>query len=250
MSISDEYRDLYSQHYADGEVATWRRIGAVGKARNICDAYDLGALLKLPRVVEIGCGEGSVAQALSELNFFSEYRGFDLSAAAVDLATSKQVPNAQFDAISESIVPLSDNCADLVVLTHVVEHLEHPRLLLAEARRLAPTVLVEVPTELNRGLADDYDWNPVGHINKFDGRTIRQLLQTCQFDVVVQFTTHPSREASLFESGGLKARLKWKAKDVGLHFAPRRAKRLFTYHETLLAVRSNRRHSATECAGG
>ena len=44
-------------------------------------------------------------------------------------------------------IPYDDNAFDLVVLSHVVEHVEHPRKLLYEAKRVARYVFIEVPLE-------------------------------------------------------------------------------------------------------
>jgi ubiquinone/menaquinone biosynthesis C-methylase UbiE len=192
-------------------------------------------------VVELGCGNGAIAHRLDELGFVSNYRGFDISDSGISQAVEINSANLSFS-VAAAPVPLADNSADLVVMSHVVEHLEHPRELILEARRIAPTVIVEVPLEVNRRLPEDYDWNPVGHINKYDRKTIRQLIQTCQFDILDQFTTCPSKHVMGYRQPGLKSYLKWALKQTTLVCTPRFARSQFTYHETLLATRNDAAH--------
>lgn len=239
--VSSEYRELYQDQYHAESEREWRRLGAIGKAANIKRAwYDIHGPRK-PRVVEIGCGDGAVAERLAELEFFESYEGFDLSASGITQARSRGIEGATFQLIDGDHIPVADE-HDLVVMTHVVEHLEHPRRLLQEARRIAPELIVEVPTELNQRIPKDYDWRPVGHINKYNSLLIRQLVQTCGFEVQVQFTTNPSLQVALYADGSRRSQANWAIKEYLLRYLPSLAKTSFTYHETLLARRSESKH--------
>ena len=68
----------------------------------------------------------------------------------------------------------ADNQFDLVLLSHVVEHVEHPRLLLYEAARVGKRLFVEVPLEDNVRLSDDFVFDHVGHINVYSRKTMRR----------------------------------------------------------------------------
>jgi len=241
LSTSRELQSHYDDYYT-GADAEWRRLGAVGKADNIVRAWNSIAKPKLPRVVELGCGNGAIARRLDQLNFFSSYHGFDISESGIEQAKQSNSSRLSFS-VAVTPVPAEDASADVVIMSHVVEHLEHPRELIYEARRVAPVLIVEVPMELNRGLSEDYDWNPVGHINKYDRKSIRQLIQTCRFDIVGQFTTNPSREVMTYKNPGLKSELRWAVKQAVLNFTPRLARSQFTYHETLIAVRNEAAHA-------
>ncbi len=242
MPASDHLRSHYRDFYIPGADTEWRRLGAIDKTDNIIRAWRSQSGLR-PRIVEIGCGDGAIAERLSELDFFISYRGFDISDSGIQRAKSRDISGAEFR-VSGTPIPADNDSADVVVMSHVVEHLEHPRELLREAHRIAPLLIVEVPLELNRGLAYDYDWNPVGHINKYNRTTIRQLVQTCQFDVITQFTTNPSRAVAEFHRPGRPSRLRWAIKQSALYCAPAIARNQFTYHETLVAGRNDRVHSS------
>lgn len=240
MPASEDLQRHYQSYYEGANDSAWRRIGAIDKAANIVRAWQSQSN-RQPRVVEIGCGDGAIAARLSELDFFDSYRGFDISESGVRTAKSRAISRAEFT-VCGSPIPAANDSADVVIMSHVIEHLEHPRELLKEARRIAPLLIAEVPLELNRGLPNDYNWDPVGHINKYNSKSIRQLVQTCQFDVLEQFTTNPSRAVAEFHRPGLASSAKWAIKQSTLQLAPHAARGQFTYHETLIAQRNDRSH--------
>jgi SAM-dependent methyltransferase len=244
MPASEDLKRHYQSFYASGKDAEWRSIGAIDKAANIVRAWHSQSASR-PRIVEIGCGDGAIAARLAEVDFFASYRGFDISDSGIESAKSRAIARAEFT-VCGSPIPVEDDSTDVVIMSHVIEHLEHPRELLKEARRIAPLLIAEVPLELNRGLTEDYDWDPVGHINKYSRKAIRQLIQTCQFDVLSQFTTNPSRAVAEFNSPGLRSSVRWAIKQSALRVLPDAARGRFTYHETLIAQRNERSHRTHE----
>lgn len=237
MQPSSRISDLYTAMYAGGVERDWRDAGAVDKADNIVRSCREAGLSARPRVVEIGCGEGAIAAALARRGFYSSYAGFDVSESGIREAEDRGVPGTSFTVTSGDRIPVADDSADVVLLCHVVEHVEHPRVLLYEARRIAQHVIVEVPLELNMRLPRDYVFDDLGHINKYTATSIRQLVQTCDLRVVGQFTTNPTRGHALFGNTSRKRVIAWHVKEHGLRLAPTVARSLFTYHETLLAQR-------------
>lgn len=235
--VSKRFQDLYKDIYVDGAAREWRDVGAVDKARNVETIWRQAHFSGRPRVVEFGCGEGAVAAALATRGFFSTYLGLELSRSGVEEATRRNIPGARFLEIATDEAALPPDSGDLAVLSHVVEHLEHPRALIYDAMRVAPWVVVEVPLELNARMPRDYVWDDLGHINKYTRTSIRQLLQTCDLDVVAQMTTNPSRDLFLFHQDTWQRRLEWRVKDAALRIAPGAARAALTYHETLLARR-------------
>lgn len=237
MPVSGRVKSLYTEQYEGGSERAWRDVGAIDKSGDIERAWTEAGLPARPRVVEIGCGEGAVAAALANRSFFDRYEGFELSASGVMEATARSVPGAEFRLVEGDSIPVEDDGADLAVLSHVVEHLEHPRQMIYEAARIAPYVFVEVPLELNSRLPRDYVWDDLGHINKYTSTSIRQLVQTCGLDVVVQFTMNPSKSVATFNDSSSKRNAEWLVKEKLLLVQPRLARSVFTYHEALLARR-------------
>ena len=222
--------------YADARERDWRDVGAIDKAGDIIRIWDEANLPARPTVIEIGSGEGAIAAALARAGFFSSYVGYELSESGVAESLARNVAGARFELIAGDRIPVHDDAVDLAILSHVVEHLEHPRQLIYEAARIARYVVVEVPLELNSRTPRDYVWDDLGHINKYTSTSIRHLVQTCGLRVVSQFTMNPSKAVQTFNDSSRKRQLEWQIKQAALRISPPLARELFTYHETILAT--------------
>jgi SAM-dependent methyltransferase len=234
--VRKDLQDLYDHAY-DGSEAGWRWLGALDKAQSV---VSLASELAPASILEIGAGEGSVLQRLSELAFGQRLYAAEISASAVELIRQREIPRlvecTRFDGYR---IPYADRQFDLVILSHVIEHVENPRLLLYEASRLGNRVLVEVPTEDNLAaewtMGQNYRPDGVGHINFFSPRTIRLLLQTCELTVLKERVYTPSRaihDASE-QRAGTRFKLgtaKYLVKRALLASTPGLATRLLTYH--------------------
>jgi SAM-dependent methyltransferase len=92
-------------------------------------------------VVDLGCGLGGYSKVLAERGF--DVRGFDVVPEYVERARDLGV---RADVYDGERLPLEDGSVDTVFLLEVIEHLEEPARLLAEARRVARgSVLVTTP---------------------------------------------------------------------------------------------------------
>ena len=103
------------------------------------------------RVLEIGCGIGTVTSLLAKANTSGEILAVDISPKSVAIARAnlKHRPNARF-LVSDMVGFTSDAPFDFVVLPDVIEHIpveQHPALFATIARHLAPSgrVLINVP---------------------------------------------------------------------------------------------------------
>ena len=228
--VSEHLRENYDGYYSAGD-SEWRRLGAIDKVENIVALCN-----GLPRrkVLEIGAGEGSILRRLSELEFGEDLFGLEISASGVAAIKGKQIPRlAECQLFDGYHVPYEDGAFDIAILSHVVEHVEHPRQLLAEASRVARYLLVEVPLEDTIRLPDDYVQDAVGHINFYSPVTIRRLLQTAGLKVLAQRIGNPSKATYLYQKG-VKGLFDFYIKALLLAVAPRLATRLFVYHGALL----------------
>jgi ubiquinone/menaquinone biosynthesis C-methylase UbiE len=224
--------EQYDDYYGDGP-SEWRRLGAIDKAANI-----VALCSRIPResVLEIGAGDGSILSRLSELGFGAQLHALDISSSGVEVIKKRGIPRlADCRVFDGCQVPYESGRFDLAILSHVVEHLEHPRQLIHEAARVASHVFVEVPLEDMNRRARDYRADKVGHINFYSPRTIRWLLQSCGLQVVEQITTNPSK-ATYAYSAGRRGWLQYYVKQILLTSTPRLATRHFCYHESLLAT--------------
>jgi len=227
--------EKYDDYYADGLQEEWRRICSSAKADNI---VDLCSIVPHENILEIGCGSGAILEQLDQRGFGKSLCGIEISSSGIDQLNAKNLSSLHeartFDGVE---VPYGDKQFDIAVLSHVVEHLEHPRSLLKEARRVAKHVFVEVPLEHTMRLKPDFDFNEVGHINFYTSTTIRRLLQTSGLIVKRQIVTDTSKKMIVFQKGK-KGVVQHLARRTSLKLWPALAQRIFVYHSALLAASS------------
>jgi SAM-dependent methyltransferase len=241
---------FYAEGYtvADPEEAQrlgrWRALGARGKAEHAV-ALCARAGLVPGRVVEIDCGDGALLAELSRRALGRSLDGFELSAPAAAIARTRAIPRAgriePFDGLR---VPAADSAYELAVVSHVLEHVPDPPALLAEARRLAPWVLVEVPLEANRSArrpAKRAEAARIGHLHALSRPGVRGLLARAGLEVVAELTDPlPLAHHAFFArttAERARAALKAGVRHAAWRAAPDVAARLFTLHYAVLARR-------------
>ncbi|MFP5333826.1 MAG: class I SAM-dependent methyltransferase [Actinomycetes bacterium] len=234
--LQKPFKDHYVGCYSGGgaELRTWRELGARDKASNVARLWAHAEGPRRPTVADIGCGEGAVAAELARTSFYATLRGFDVSPDGVALAAERGLQAASFEHFDGERIPLPDRAVDLSVLSHVVEHVEEPRVVIREAARVARWVFVEVPLEHNVRHLGDFEWTDVGHINFYDLPLIRQLIQSCGLVVRAQLVTNPGL-AWAHAGRNTRGLAKWRVKQSVLKIAPGLAQAVFTYHGCLLA---------------
>jgi SAM-dependent methyltransferase len=240
-SVSPYLLENYKNYYEDGNNpegdAHWRKIGAIPKVDNI---LALCANYPHQSIIEVGAGEGSVLQELSERNFAESLYAIDISESGVNKIRDRQIKNLlDCNTYDGYTIPYADNQFDIAILTHVVEHLENPRMLIYEASRIANILFIEVPLEDTIKLPQDFVFDRVGHINEYTPKTIRRLLQTCNLQVLDQIVTIHSKEVHLHPEGKSSA-LNYEIKKYALKFLPQLATHLFTYNSALLCTKIDR----------
>lgn len=95
----------------------------------------IASLLPAGRVVDVGCGSGSIAAAIAALRPDVAVEGFD-----VLVRPGTAIPVAPFDGRR---LPLPDGAAAAAVLVDVLHHTDDPAALLAECARVAGVVVVK-----------------------------------------------------------------------------------------------------------
>jgi len=159
ITISDHLRTNYQDYYEDGD-SEWRRLGAIGKVNNI---VSLCGDLPHSSILEIGAGEGSILKRLSELEFGEELYALEISPSGVETIKNKRISRLIECKVFDGYhVPYDSDRFDIAILSHVVEHVEHPRQLLYEASRVAKYVFIEVPLEDTVRLPRDFVFDKVG----------------------------------------------------------------------------------------
>jgi SAM-dependent methyltransferase len=241
-------RDLsgfYDSAYARGgeRHAAWRELGARGKADHV---VSLARQASLPAgsVAEIGCGDGALLAELASRGFGRSLTGFDISAAAVDLARGRAIPRvASLEVFDGERLPVAEGAFDLGVLSHVLEHVAEPRALLREAARACRALIVEVPLERNASggrAAKRASSEEIGHVQALDRTAVRAMVASAGLRVAADLLDPLPREVLTFfaESPVDQARgLAKAAVRRGLfRAAPAVAERAFTLHYACACV--------------
>jgi SAM-dependent methyltransferase len=108
-------------------------------------AGTIAPLLPPGRLLDVGCGSGTIARALAELRPDVAPEGFD-----VFVRKETEVPVTAFDGRR---LPLADDAGAAVTLVDVLHHAEDPVALLHECARVAPVVVVK--DHLSKGAWDE-----------------------------------------------------------------------------------------------
>ena len=243
----DEIQDFYERCYTsstDGEKwAGWRALGAVTKADHVVGLLERGGLAEgLETVAEIGCGDGSVLDELARRSIGTSRVGMDISSSAVAIAAGRPGISAahQFDGAR---IPADDQAFDLVLATHVLEHVPAPEPLVDELLRVSRrALLIEVPLERNlsarRPVARAAS-EAAGHLHRFDRAQVRRMVTRSGWRIRGELVDPLPLAVHAFgaetSADRARARVKWLIRS-GLTLWPGLGERVITLHYALIAT--------------
>jgi len=246
--LSEEVKTAYDNFYTNSDVA-WRMLGAKYKAQNILDVCKD---IKPKKVLEVGAGDGSILHFLNEWNFAPELYALEIAQSGVDIINDRKLPRLKeaqtFDGYK---IPYADDSFDLIILAHVLEHVEHERLLLRELKRVAKYIIVEVPKDYRFGVDQrmkhflDY-----GHINMYTPTSLRFLLQSEGLEIVedkvsmtatetVKFNEFINKKAPKTFAANFKIELEYRIKKALGNFLGRKKQEQFANAYTVLTKKSD-----------
>ena len=231
LSVSKALHANYADYYEDDAAFTeWRRLGGIDKCENI---IRLCANPEHANILEIGCGDGAILERMAHLGFGSRFTGLEISPSAVRKVQEKKIPNCEVRMFDGYDLPFPEKRFDLAILSHVLEHVEYPRQLIHDAARVAKTVFVEVPLEDNWRMSHDFVFDRVGHINFYNPRTIRSLIQSCGMTVLDAHLCHSAPAIYIFRKGKFRGMLSYWFKEMALRAMPGLSTSAMTYHYSL-----------------
>jgi len=166
-----------------------RKSGVVAKfVANISIAFEVSCLTLFQRpgkVLEVGFGDGSFLEAMAKRGWTSH--GIDISDEAVGLASKRANLHVRKGELLEC--GFEDSFFDLVVMRHVLEHLENPDETLVEVSRIlrpGGIAFIVVPNidSIESRIAGEkwFHLDPPYHLTHYSPETIRNTLTEAGFE--------------------------------------------------------------------
>ncbi len=194
--ISESVKTAYDSFYEKDDEG-WRMLGAKYKVQHI---IDVSKGYSFTNILEVGAGDGSILKLLAESNFAEQYSAVEISESGVERIRSLNIPKLKTVEVFDGYhLPFGDDEFDLVILSHVLEHVEHERMLLRELRRVAKMCLIEVPKDYRFGVDNRLQhFLGYGHINMYTPTSLRYLLLTEGFKVEKDLTSMITPDVTRF----------------------------------------------------
>jgi ubiquinone/menaquinone biosynthesis C-methylase UbiE len=235
MSQSPELKEFYEDYYDD----------AVSRKREVTARQTVDHIVSLTKgsplgsILDIGAGDGAVLSEIDRRGLAAEMHAVEISRSGIERINKRNLRTLKstqgFDGYK---LPFPDNTFDTALLIHVLEHVEHERLLLKEISRVARRCYIEVPlehtTRLRRSMALS---KPFGHINYYTLKTFENILETSGLDPTTLATFAPSKEYETFLAGQTMGNIKHMVRSTTLGIAPSLATRMFVYLGAALCER-------------
>lgn len=196
VDLTPNLAQAYAGQYTDA-MTTWRELGARYKAENIetvCRGRTFG------KVLECGAGEGAILQELAKNPAFGDLYAVEISQSGIGQIRRRKITQLKEVALFDGYrLPHADQLFDLVYCSHVLEHVEHPRLLLREIKRVGRLQVFEVPLDYSFGVDQHVDhFLSYGHINVFTPATFKFMLRSEGFRILEERLTEISPEVTRF----------------------------------------------------
>jgi len=186
---ADYYKKLYSFELT--MEAEWLRRCAREKVTSIVQLLSINKI-RPKTIIELGCGMGEVIGECKARNLAEEYYGVDYSEEAI-LYMNKQFPDIKtlVADFSERSTPFTDKHFDVVIVSHVLEHLQDPEIMFRFLEKINFSYLIiEVPLEdliLGRVKAEiikSREENKAGHVQFYTPSKIRYLLNSNNYTIL------------------------------------------------------------------
>lgn len=197
IKISENVQNAYNEQYNDN-IAEWRRIGAKYKFKNIIDVCN-GK--EFEKILEFGAGEGSILQFIDSSHLAKKLYALEISDSGIEQIRNKKITKlveaVKFDGYHTKY---DNNEFDLVYCSHVIEHVEHPRLVLREIKRISKHQVFEIPLDYSKDVDKKLKhFLSYGHINIYTPSLFKFLLKSEGFNIINEVYTNIDKEAHQFQ---------------------------------------------------
>lgn len=183
LEVKKQLKETYDRQYKNNsKLDAWRALGGKEKALRI---KELAEKTTYKKVLEYGAGEGSILQELNGYDNFKNLYAVELSLSGKDKVEARKlnklVEVQVFDGYKTSY---PDNHFDLVYCSHVIEHVEFPRMVLREIKRISKSHIFEIPLDYDINIENRVDYFlDYGHINIYTPSLFKFLLKSEGFTI-------------------------------------------------------------------
>lgn len=193
---SANIQSAYNEQYTN-RMSAWRELGGKYKAQNIMDVCKNR---RFHKVLECGAGEGSVLKFLDAAGVFPQLYAVEISSTAIEQINQRGLKRLlgvkEFNGYE---IPYPDKEFDMAYCSHVLEHVEHPRTLLRELRRVSKYQVFEVPLDYSIGVDKKAEhFLSYGHINIYTPSLFRFLLKSEGYDILEEVLTSTRKEVARY----------------------------------------------------
>ena len=185
--VGKTLQSAYDEMYTD-DISEWRELGGKHKARNIISVC---AGKTFRTVLECGAGEGSILKSLDHFGAFGQLHAVEISDSGIAQIRKRNIASlADVKKFNGYEIPYPDKAFDMAYCSHVIEHVEHPRLLLRELGRVSHFQVFEIPLDYSIGADRNVQqFLSYGHINMYTPTLFRFLLKSEGYDVLAERLT-------------------------------------------------------------
>ena len=143
-----------------------------------------GDMRQAGKVLDYGCGNGVLTYWLWSNGFGKEVMGVDVSQTGVNNAKKSFAREGLTFATIDALSGFAAHSFDVVVSSHVLEHIDQPKVALSGIAEKAEWLVLEVPLEkciwpdlVARLKGKSRNENPLGHVNFWNKATFNQFLK-------------------------------------------------------------------------
>lgn len=203
--VTSQFQEAYNEQYNE-KTAAWRELGAQQKVQNIL-AISAGQTFE--NVLEVGAGDGSILKLLDQLNFAKNLNAVEISKSGLEQILLKNIKYLKSATLFDGYkLPFADKQFDLIILSHVLEHVEHERILLREINRVARFAIIEVPKDYRFGADRKLKhFLAYGHINLYTPTFLKYLLLTENFKIKKEINRLYDQKSFLFGKENIISKL-------------------------------------------
>jgi len=188
MKGLEEYIEVHKDRFLN-ELFELIRIPSISaNESNKKDMVEAAGIDVSDRMLDVGCGYGaflSVAQS-----FEVDCQGLEFDPRAADYCRSRRLPCELVQSENDLLCFLTSHDYDLIVMSHVLEHLRDPAAALSACAR--SRVLIEVPA-YRRDLSEQFI-DQEGHLNFFCNQSLLALLERMGLVVEAQGAFGPGMD--------------------------------------------------------